>query len=149
MWRFQINKKILKKSFFLPTANFQPKNTFFLNQNCWRYEILVKTKKFRLDGTILKNKKNSKKVIFSAYRKLLAEKHVFFKSKPLKIRNFGKNQEVSSWCDDFKKQVKSEKVIFSAYGKLLAENTFFFKSKLLKIINFGKKPRSFVFMWRL
>ena len=67
-----------------------------------------------------------KKVIFSAYGKSLGKKQVFFKSKPLKIRNFGKHEKVSSWCDDLKKQEKSEKVIFSAYGKLLAEKHVFF-----------------------
>ena len=84
---------------------------------------MVKTKIFRLDGTILKIKKNSKKVIFSAYEKLLAEKDVLLKSKPLKIWSFGENEteneNVSSWCDDFKK------VIFLAYGKLLAEKHVF------------------------
>ena len=79
------------------------------------------------------NKKNPKKVIFSAYENLLAAKHLFFKSKPLKICNFVKDEQVSSGCDDFKIQVKLEKVIYSAYRKLLAEKNVFFNSKPLKI----------------
>ena len=74
-----------------------------------------------------KNKKNPKKVILSAYGQLLADKHFFFKSKPLKIWNFGKNEQVSSWCDDLEKNKKnSKKVISLAYGKLLAEKQVFF-----------------------
>ena len=67
---------------------------------------MLKTKKFCLDVTISINWEKFEKDIFSAYEKLLAEKHVFFKSKPLKIWNFGKNEKVLSWCDDFKKTRK-------------------------------------------
>ena len=64
--------------------------------------------------TISEKQEKSKKWHFSAYGKLLAETHVFFKSKPLKIWNFDANEKVSSWCDDFKKNKKSEKSYFLA-----------------------------------
>ena len=54
------------------------------------------------------------------------------------MKNFVKNQEVSSWCDDFKKQKKIEKSHFSAYGKLLAEKDVLLKSKPLNIWSFGE-----------
>ena len=73
-----------------------------------------------------KTKTKTKKVIVSAYGILLAEKHVFFKSKPLKIWNFGKNEKASSWCDDFKKTRKIRiKSFFLAYGKSLDEKHIF------------------------
>ena len=93
-----------------------------------------------------KNRCNEKlffqKSHFFGLRKIISRKTRFFYSKPLKIWNFGKNQKVSSWCDDLKKnRTNLKKVIFSAYGKLLAEKHFFFKSKPLKIWNFGKNEK--------
>ena len=72
-------RKIRKSNFFGLQEFIRRKIRFLKNQNHWRYEILVKTKKFFHNVTFQKIQKNPKKVIFSAYRKLLAKKHVSFK----------------------------------------------------------------------
>ena len=100
---------------------------FFLNQNRWRYKIFDSLEKVSSWCDDIKKRKKSEKSDFSAWEKLLGEKHVFFKSKPLKIWYFGKNQKVSSWCDIFKNKKNPKKVIFSAYGKLLTKTHVFLK----------------------
>ena len=54
-----------------------------------------------------------KKVIFSAYGKLLAEKHVLIKIQTVEDSKLGKHEKVSSRCDDFKKSRKIRKKSFS------------------------------------
>ena len=76
MGRFKKDKKNPEKVIFSAYWILLAEKHFFLNLNRWRYEILIKSKKFRLDVTISKKQKNPKKVIFSAYRKLLAKKWV-------------------------------------------------------------------------
>ena len=100
-----------------------------------RYEKST-TKKLRIDKNRCNGNYFFKKVILSAYQKLLTEKHVFFKSKPLKIWNFGRNEKVLSWCDNLKKQENPKKVIFSAHGKLLAEKHAFLKIKTIEDMKF-------------
>ena len=56
-----------------------------------------------------RNKKNPKKVIFSAYDKILAGESRFFKIKTVEDMKFGKDKKLSSWYDAYKKQEKSEK----------------------------------------
>ena len=101
-----------------------PSGTYNLsNRN--RYKKSVITKKLRIDKNRC-NEKKIKKNIFSAYGKLLAEKHVFLKSKPLKMWNFGRNEKVSSWCDDFKKQEKSQNTLYFGLEKIISRKTRFF-----------------------
>ena len=50
----------------------------FFNQNRVRYEILVETKKFRLDVTILKDKKKSEENHFFGLRKINSQTTYFF-----------------------------------------------------------------------
>ena len=82
IWNFGNNKKVTsrredvqeknkfrKKSFFWPVASFLVENLRFscspmISLNVWRYEILVITKKFRLDVKMCKRKKKSEKSHF-------------------------------------------------------------------------------------
>ena len=96
-----------------------------------RYEKTVITKKLRFD------KNRCKWSHLSAYRKLLAKKHVFFKSKPLKIWNFGKNEKVSFWCDDLKKSRRIQKnKHFFDLRKIINRKTSFFKFKIVEDMKF-------------
>ena len=65
-------QKKMWKNFFLACCQFFWTKFDFLrgNLNRWRYEILVKTKKFRLDEKMC-NRKNLKKIIFSPLRPFL------------------------------------------------------------------------------
>ena len=80
-------------------VNFSRKRRFLENQNRWRYAILVKTKKFRLNVKI-KNKS------FFWPTRNFSRNDVFWKSKPFNIWNFGKNKKVSFWCDNFENKIR-------------------------------------------
>ena len=96
----------------------------------------MNTKIFVLDMANSK-KKIIQKVFFSAYKEFLAENDVFWKSKPMKIWNFGEYKKCLFLIWSIQKKI-IQKVIFSAYGEFLAENDVSWKSKPLKIWNFGK-----------
>ena len=98
----------------------------FLNQNRWRYGIQQKRKSFILMWIFKKKLERSEKSFFRSTANFLPQKTFFFKSKQLKIWNFGKNEKVSSWCKDFKKKEKTEKVISSAYSEFIADKYVFF-----------------------
>ena len=88
MWKFKKIKKNPKKVIFSVYKEFLAENDVFWKSNLWRYVILLKTKKFRLDVTISKKKKKLKKIIFLAYGELLTEKHVFLKIETVEDMKF-------------------------------------------------------------
>ena len=72
------NKKNKKSHFCGLRKIISQKTCFFLNQNRLRYEILVKTKKFRLDVTISKKQEKSKNTLFFGLEKIISRKTRFF-----------------------------------------------------------------------
>ena len=80
-------------------------------------------KKFRLNMTISKNQEKLEK---SHYCQLFAEKHVFFKSKPLKICNFVKNEKFCLDVTISKNQEKLEQSHFFGLRKIISRKRCFF-----------------------
>ena len=82
-------------------------------------------KKFRLDVTISKEQEKSKKTLFFGLQKIISQKNTFFfKSKPLKIYNFGTNEKLLTCCNN------------AVYKKLLAEKNVFFQIKTVEDMKF-------------
>ena len=126
---FKKKRTIQKKShFFILRRIFTRKWCFLENQNRWRYEILKKTKKFRLDVTISRKKKESKKSFFDL-RRIFSRKKYFGNQNRWRY-------VILLWTKKFcldvtisKRKEKSEKSIFLAYCEFLAENDVFWKIK--------------------
>ena len=70
----EITKKVIFSAYGKSLAE---KHVLFFNQNRGRYKILVETKKFRLDGTILKKKEKFEKSHFFGLRKIISQKTRF------------------------------------------------------------------------
>ena len=136
---FRKTRKIQKKSFFCPTKIISQKSRVFLNQNLWRYEILVKTKKFRLDVTISEKQEKYKKSHVFGLRKIISRTTRFFLNRN-RLRYeilINRKSFVLTWRFQIIK-INPKIVIFSAYRKLLAKKQVFFNLKPLKIWNFIK-----------
>ena len=77
--KISATKIIFSKHFFFGLEKIVSRKTrFFLNPNRSRYEILVKTKKFRLDVTISKKQEKFKNTLFFGLEKSISRKTLFF-----------------------------------------------------------------------